>query len=421
MRYNPPPNWPAPPPGWTPKEGWSPDPSWPPAPDGWQFWIDESRLADAPTATFAHRGSTTDPNNPAFKSRVSSHPESRGCRSTIGLLIAAALVVVVATGAIAWHFAARSGTKSDLLGTVAAFGPDGDLATIEGLENTVRIHFWNITTRQENLPPITSEGIARFALSPDGQTAAGLCSCGGNWGTVFLWNTRTGQQICTIRESRPGELGDDLAFAPRGTTLATGGSGGAVSMWDTGTCQKQRQFRWTTVLNNVVAIAYSPDGSLLASANSAYIDRSIVLWDTSTGAQVLAFPSNHSNNVAELAFTQDGSTLVSRDYDGNMKMWNPRSGQQSGQTVSGVSGFALSPDGNAVATAKYHHQGDGVTTWDISTGQPTGQPFSSDCGCGSPIAYSPDGSTLAASLQRGEDLKGGNGTLLSSIKDGRRK
>lgn len=42
MRYNPPPNWPAPPPGWTPPPGWRPDPSWPPAPPEWRLWVHDS-------------------------------------------------------------------------------------------------------------------------------------------------------------------------------------------------------------------------------------------------------------------------------------------------------------------------------------------------------------------------------------------
>ena len=45
-RYNPPPNWPAPPVGWTPSPGWAPDPSWGPAPEGWQLWVED--LAQAP-------------------------------------------------------------------------------------------------------------------------------------------------------------------------------------------------------------------------------------------------------------------------------------------------------------------------------------------------------------------------------------
>jgi hypothetical protein len=39
--YNPPPNWPAPPPGWQPPAGWQPDPAWGPAPEGWEFFTSE--------------------------------------------------------------------------------------------------------------------------------------------------------------------------------------------------------------------------------------------------------------------------------------------------------------------------------------------------------------------------------------------
>jgi hypothetical protein len=39
LRFNPPPNWPTPPPGWTPWAGWQPDPSWPPPPPGWDLWV----------------------------------------------------------------------------------------------------------------------------------------------------------------------------------------------------------------------------------------------------------------------------------------------------------------------------------------------------------------------------------------------
>jgi Domain of unknown function (DUF4190)/Septum formation len=39
MRFNPPPGWPPPPPGFVPGPGWRPDASWPPPPDGWQLWL----------------------------------------------------------------------------------------------------------------------------------------------------------------------------------------------------------------------------------------------------------------------------------------------------------------------------------------------------------------------------------------------
>lgn len=44
-RFNPPPNWPAPPPGWVPRPGWRPLPEWPAPPRGWQLWIDDTASA----------------------------------------------------------------------------------------------------------------------------------------------------------------------------------------------------------------------------------------------------------------------------------------------------------------------------------------------------------------------------------------
>lgn len=37
-RFNPPPGWPVPAPGWEPPAGWIPDPLWPSPPPNWSFW-----------------------------------------------------------------------------------------------------------------------------------------------------------------------------------------------------------------------------------------------------------------------------------------------------------------------------------------------------------------------------------------------
>jgi Domain of unknown function (DUF4190)/Septum formation len=48
IRFNPPPNWPPPPPGFVPPPRWQPDPSWPPPPPGWQLWVEEGTVPGAP-------------------------------------------------------------------------------------------------------------------------------------------------------------------------------------------------------------------------------------------------------------------------------------------------------------------------------------------------------------------------------------
>lgn len=48
MRFNPPPNWPPAPPGWTPPPQWRPDPEWGPPPPGWQLWVADTAPLSPP-------------------------------------------------------------------------------------------------------------------------------------------------------------------------------------------------------------------------------------------------------------------------------------------------------------------------------------------------------------------------------------
>ena len=61
LRFNPPPNWPAPPEGFEPPAGWQPDPAWGPAPEGWQIWVDDSAASSASAASAAGAATEADP------------------------------------------------------------------------------------------------------------------------------------------------------------------------------------------------------------------------------------------------------------------------------------------------------------------------------------------------------------------------
>ena len=65
-RFNAPPGWPDPPPGWTPPPGWQPNPAWPPAPPGWQFWLPPDRRGFAERAVRA-RHYRSDPDVDPFR------------------------------------------------------------------------------------------------------------------------------------------------------------------------------------------------------------------------------------------------------------------------------------------------------------------------------------------------------------------
>jgi WD40 repeat protein len=67
----------------------------------------------------------------------------------------------------------------------------------------------------------------------------------------------------------------------------------------------------------VEAVAFSLDGSLLASASR---DRPIGQWDFSTNYTVQR-PEDHARWVTAVAFSPDGSLLASASMDDTVKLW----------------------------------------------------------------------------------------------------
>jgi len=77
--------------------------------------------------------------------------------------------------------------------------------------------------------------------------------------------------------------------------------------------------------DDVFALAWSPDGSRLASAGR---DRSIRIWDTESWSQ-LALLNGHAAYVWSLAFSPDGSRLASGSGDGTVRIWNAEAGSKN--------------------------------------------------------------------------------------------
>jgi WD40 repeat protein len=170
--------------------------------------------------------------------------------------------------------------------------------------------------------------------------------------------------------------------------------------------QQQQEGSILVHYGGVYCLAFSPDGRLLATADSSGWVR---LWNPATGQAVgspMAAATGKNDGVQGLAFSPDGKVLATADagsHNGTVQMWNPALGRPAGSpvivsTFGGVNGFAFSPDGKLLATAGYDSNGGSSTVrlWNPATGQPAGSPPPAGTfGSVNGLAFSPDGKRLA--------------------------
>lgn len=141
----------------------------------------------------------------------------------------------------------------------------------------------------------------------------------------------------------------------------------------------------------VLALAYTPDGSALATAAE---DGVVVLRDLRSGRARVRF-EGHRDAVSCLAFSPDGRVLASGSYDHTVRLWNVADGRPLG-VLSGHSNWifavAISPDGQTLASAGHDRT---VRLWDVARVRPAGI-LSGHSGSVRALAFAPDGRSLAS-------------------------
>ncbi len=206
-----------------------------------------------------------------------------------------------------------------------AFGPDGSLLAAIGTDGKARL--WKVASQQETGTAVTVGPDASqdaLAFSPDGKTFA---TVGAN-GTAALWSVATQRRTGALMTGgAPGSSGVPppggspvaaVAFSPDGTTLATAGAGGSIRLWDAAT-QQEIGTPMTAGPGPVYALAFSPDGATLASAGG---DGSARLWDAATQQEIGTPMTAGPGPVYALAFSPDGATLVTADASGSARLWD---------------------------------------------------------------------------------------------------
>lgn len=187
---------------------------------------------------------------------------------------------------------------------------------------------------------------------------------------------------------------DAVAYSPDGSMIAAGGRDHLIRLWDAKTGDFIRVLDGH--VDYVSSIVFSPDGKKLASGGR---DERIYIWDIQTGAVSQRFDA-HTDEVTGLAFTPDGFMLTSGSRDGTIALHH----LESGETVNVLKNYggavwdiAFNPAGTVLASASE----DG-TIWVFGLWETGGvwlQSLKGHIGAVTSVAFSPDGSQLlSASL-----------------------
>ena len=164
-------------------------------------------------------------------------------------------------------------------------------------------------------------------------------------GTVQVWNPATGAVARVYREHGGPVLA--VAWSPDGALLASGGDDGTVRVWPAATGATLVTYHEHA--GPIAAVAWSPDGRWLASAA---LDGTARVWEARTGQTRVVF-RGHGQPVRTLAWSPDGARIASGGDDGTVQVWDAASGAVAlvyrGHSAR-VTSVDWSPDGTLLAS-----------------------------------------------------------------------
>jgi WD40 repeat protein len=238
----------------------------------------------------------------------------------------------------------------------AAFLPGGK-AVAAGMQDG-RVVVWDSATGAVIAERQDHGSVQRIDVDRSGTYIASANSDG----TVRIWDWRANTVVKEAKNVLASPA--DVEFDPTGETVVVTGVGSADTMkvwaWRSGA---PRDLVASSIPGfPIYPAAFSPDGQYIAGATAW----SVKLWPVSGDGPVWT-GTGHTGDVIDLAFSADGSQLLSASLDGTARVWRTSDGKQL---------YALQGHHGAVLSARFDVTGDRVVTgaidgyvsvWDSAT------------------------------------------------------
>jgi WD40 repeat protein len=292
--------------------------------------------------------------------------------------------------------------------TSVAVSDDGRLVATAA---DIRVRFWDPITGAVSGAPITELAPGRSPWSVRFAPGGELLATGHMDGAVQLWETASRRSVAVLQGHR--DIVETLAFSPDGRLLASVDRAGTVRLWDVGarmvvatldgTGFEDVQFGansrvfatagagavrfWSVAGGTAVGpplvvdggesiesmrIAFSPDGSTLATASSA---EGLSLWDAVTHERRVTRAIQHTSAITRVAFSPDGLLVATGSNDKTARLWDAANGDAVGPPFLGhtawVRDLAFAPDRAHLVTASGD---DTARIWALAATTPLGEP-----------------------------------------------
>src|SRR5437868_129467 len=223
--------------------------------------------------------------------------------------------------------------------------------------------------RLETILARNGELISALAFSRDGKTMSALnCDL-----ALATWNADSGEPKIIGRTA--GTV-TTVAFSPNPEEFAFADRDGSITVWDihagrqivalAGSKEARGALavdRLVVSAESVLSVAYSADGSRLISASE---DRTVRMWNTNSGTEEARLSEGKPVNT--VVISPDGRTIILGRRDGILELFDTKSLQTLNSIRchdAAINAAAISSDSKTVATAS---EDKTVKLWDVKTG-----------------------------------------------------